>query len=491
MPEMHPFLYVLVWLVVGGAVGAVGALVAGARGRARAERQRLQAARELAAAQASLESARSRRAEQDEEIRALRQGKGEAETLLAAARERIESAERAIGEQREFVETSRKAMEDAFGALASKALAGSTKGFLDLAEERFATSRAQAARDLDERRQGIELLLAPMRETLGRLERNTSDLEKAREGAYRGLAEQVEGLRRATATLEEKAGSLASALRGSGAQGRWGEIALRNVVELAGMSEHVDFVEQEDIGGKRPDMVVRLPGERRIAVDAKVSLNDYLEATAATTAAARDRALDRHVQSLRGHVRTLASREYADAVSGEVDLVVLFLPGDPFLSAAFERDPDIQTDALRSKVLIATPTTLVALLRTVAIYWQQRSLAENAQNIAEVARELYERAARFGEHLGRVGQGLDGAVDAFNAAVGSFERRFLPMGNRLRELKATDGAKRSLTAPARVEESTRRVTPADQEEALSGRSDDAPETLPLFPRPARDEDDED
>ncbi|MCA9751255.1 MAG: DNA recombination protein RmuC [Gemmatimonadetes bacterium] len=175
---------------------------------------------------------------------------------------------------------------------------------------------------------------------------------------------------------------------------------------------------------------------------------------------------------------------------GEVDLVVLFLPGDPFLAAAFERDPEIQTQALKQRVLLATPSTLVALLRTVAIYWQQRSLAENAQRIADVARELYDRAATFGDHLGKVGKGLDDAVIAFNKAVASFERRFLPMSQKLRDLHAADDTRRAVEAPARIEEGVRRVAAPDAD-PIARRSDEAPETLPLFSAPGSAADDDD
>ena len=180
----------------------------------------------------------------------------------------------------------------------------------------------------------------------------------------------------------------------------------------------------------------------------------------ASNAEDRARALDRHVQSLRGHIRTLAARDYAANVEGNVDLVVMFLPGDAFLGAAFERNPDLQAEALRSRILVATPTTLVALLRTVAIYWQQRALAENAERIADVARTLYERGALFGEHLGKVGKGLGDAVGAFNDAVGSFERRFLPMARQLDELKVMEQAKTPLEAPRPVDEAPRRVESA-------------------------------
>jgi len=222
-------------------------------------------------------------------------------------------------------------------------------------------------------------------------------------------------------------------------------MALRNVVELAGMTEHCDFEEQPTLDdGRRPDMVVHLPGSRHIAVDAKTPLTAYLSAVEATDETERSRGFDAHVQALRGHIQTLASRDYAENVEGEIDLVVLFLPGDPFLSAAFARAPDLQVEALRSKVLLATPTTLVALLRTVAIYWQQKAMAENADHIAEVARELYNRAVKFSSHLEEVGKGLRGAVNAYNQAVGSFERRLVPMARQLETLKATEGVRQSL-----------------------------------------------
>jgi DNA recombination protein RmuC len=197
-------------------------------------------------------------------------------------------------------------------------------------------------------------------------------------------------------------------------------------------------------------MTVKLPGGRHIVIDAKAPLSGFLEANEASNEADRGVALQRHVKALRSHIKELAGRDYESTLESSVDLVVLFLPGDPFLSAASGIDPNLQVDALRSKVLIATPTTLVALLRTVAIYWQQRSLAENAEEIAKTANLLYERAAKFGEELSGIGKGLASAVDGYNRAVGSFERRLIPMGNRLEQMKVTAQSKRELTNPEPV-----------------------------------------
>lgn len=389
--------------------------------------------------------------------------------VLASGRARtraLEAERRALADQLEaqrgFVEESRAQLEATFKALASDALDGSTKRFLELAEQRWRTTREEASADLEKRRLAIETLLAPLKETLKNLDQKTGEIEKARRGAYDALKQDLAHLHETTRTLQERTTTLASALRGSQVRGRWGEIALRNIAELAGMSEHCDFTEQATVGdGKRPDMVVRLPEGRLIAVDSKVPLTGYLKAIEATDEASRQTGLKEHVQAVRQHIRTLAGRDYAADLEGDVDLVVLFLPGDPFLAAAFAEDPDLQVEALRSKVLIATPTTLVALLRTVAIYHQQRALADNAREIADTARDLYERAAKFGDDLAKTGKGLKTAVDAYNRAVGSFERRFLPMGQKLAALKVAEHARRKLVAPDPLLEAPRDLATDD------------------------------
>jgi DNA recombination protein RmuC len=432
------------WLLVGVAVGgAVAWAVLGRR---------------TATAEATSEAEAKRRADAETLLATARAAEAESAKRLGAAESKVAEAQRLVAEQQTFVERSRRDLESTFQALAAAALQGSSEQFLKLAEQRLSTARTQAVADVDERKKAIESLVAPLRDTLGKLETRTAEIEKARESAYTRIDEQVKLLAHATSTLAAGTTSLATALRSSQVRGKWGELALRNVAELAGMTEHCDFEEQQTTGaGGRPDMTVRLPGGRFIAVDAKAPLSAYLDASAATTDVERDRCLDAHVAALRGHVRELASRDYAAALGKGVDLVVLFLPGDPFLSAAFARAPDLQVEALRSRVLVATPTTLVALLRTVALYRQQESLAKNAEEIAEAARALYDRGAKFGEDLGRLGKGLAGAIKAYNDAVGSFDTRFVPMARRLDELRATDPSKRTLEAPLPIDEAPRAV----------------------------------
>ncbi|MFQ5350674.1 MAG: DNA recombination protein RmuC, partial [Thermoanaerobaculia bacterium] len=356
-----------------------------------------------------------------------------------------------------FVERARRELESTFQSLAAAALKGSSEQFLALAEQKLDGSRAGARADLDERKAEIRSLLTPLKETLAKLEQRTGEVERARVEAYSRIDSQVKTLADSTAGLQEQTMSLATVLRGPQAGGKWGEIKLRNIAELAGMSKHCDFYEQATVeDGGRPDMTVRLPEGRFVAVDAKAPTNAYFEASKATTDTARNAALDRHAQALRQRVRALAARDYADSLEGDIDLVVLFLPGDPYLSAAFERDPDLQIDAMRSKVLIATPTTLVALLRTFAVYWQQHSLAEHAEDIARVAQQLYDRAAKFAEDLDNMGRGLGQALDAYNRAVGSFKSRLMPMGKRLDDLKVAEQARRQLESPAAIEEEVRR-----------------------------------
>ena len=444
-------------LVATGLVGAlIGALIAMLVARGGGESRRLATARRLSAAEAKAGAERSRREAAEGELNEAQRTIRQLDREQAVSGARVEEARRLIEEQQRFVENARRELEATFQSLAAAALKGSSEQFLALAEQKLAGSRSSAQADLDERKTEIRNLLAPLKETLSRLERRTGEVERARVEAYSRIDSQVMTLAGATASLQEQTTSLATALRGPQAGGKWGEITLRNIAELAGMTKHCDFLEQTTVDdGGRPDMMVRLPGERFVAVDAKAPLKAYLEAGEATTAAARNAALDRHVQALRQRVRVLAGRDYADSLVGDIELVVLFLPGDPFLSAAFERDPDLQVDAMRAKVLIATPTTLVALLRTFAVYWQQQSLAENAAAIASVAQELYERAAKFSEELTGMGRGLSQALEAYNRAVGSFERRLLPMGRRLDEMKVAEQARRRLESPPPIEEEVR------------------------------------
>jgi DNA recombination protein RmuC len=376
----------------------------------------------------------------------------------AVARERETRAAEVLAAQKEAVEAARRELEGSFRGLAAQALEGNNRRFLDQAARELALARETGKGDLERHKSDLRALLEPLGQTLSRLETRTGELEKARESAYGGLREGLESLTRVAATLQEKTTSLATALRGSEAKGRWGELALRNVVELAGMTEYCDFTVQETVaGGRRPDMIVRLPGERLIAVDAKAPLAGYLAAQEAATPEVREEHLIRHARDLRQHVRALSARGYAADLEGNVDLVVMFLPGDPFLAAGMAHDADLLEDALRARILVCTPTTLVALLRTVAIYWQQRSLAENAERIAEVARELYERAALFGEHLDGVGKGLQEAIKAYNQTVGSFETRLKPMSRRLEDFKVTEQARRAVATPRWIEEAPREI----------------------------------
>lgn len=437
-------------LAAGLVLGWLGAVL---RTRTAADHNRMLEARRLAGAEATAEAERTRRAATEGELRGVQELSAELDRRLAVSRERLESSQRALDEQREFLETSKSQLEVSFKALAAGALRGSTEQFLSLAEQRLKTSEESAAANLEEKQKAIESMLEPLGRSLETLARHNAEIEQTRAGAYSQLDEQLRTLQAATSSLSERATALTTTLKGSSGKGRWGEIALRNIAEIAGLSEHIDFEEQRTTkDGGRPDMTVRLPGNRLIAIDAKAPVKAYLEAAEATTETARKSALDRHVREVKAHVRALAGRDYAAALGAEIDMVVMFLPSDSLLSEAYSREPDLQIEALRSRVLLATPTTLVALLRTVAIYWQQRALAENAAEIASVAGILYERAAKFGAELAGVGKSLQGAIEAYNRAVGSFDYRLLPMARRLEGMKVAETSRRKVETPPIVDD---------------------------------------
>ncbi len=300
----------------------------------------------------------------------------------------------------------------------------------------------------------------PVGDTLGRLEVRLRELELARVGAYGALTQQVSMTREATESLASRTGELLTALRAPQTRGRWGELQLRRVVELAGMAPHCDFDEQVSTatadGTLRPDLVVRLTGGRTIVVDAKVSLAAYLEASTAVDEGRREERLRAHARALRTHVDQLAGKEYWRCVPGSPEFVVLFLPGEAFLAPALERDPSLLEHGLGARVIIATPTTLVAMLRTVAHCWQQDALTAHAREVFDLGRELYARLATMGEHMDRLGRSLNRAVADYNGTAGSLESRVLVTARRLHDLRVVgdelpsprmaDGTARPLTA---------------------------------------------
>lgn len=357
---------------------------------------------------------------------------------LARAQADFEAAKRLQEELKANTQETAKQFKDAFANLASQALRQNTDDFLDKAGES----------------------MQPLREQLKQLQKTTQEIEVKREGAYSTLTEQIDAFKQSAAALQKESAALSQALRGSHqTRGRWGELELKRIVEFAGMTEHCDFTEQkQNEEGRRPDMVVRVPGSGgSIPIDSKVPLDNYLAACEATEERIQREQMKEHAAKLRGHIRTLAQRNYPAAMENASDFTVLFLPGEALLAAAFQADPDLQSYALDNNILIATPVTLIALLRTVAIYWQQQSLAENAQTIAKEALELYKRTAVFTEHLGTAGKHLGKAVSAHNEAVASFSSRVAPQGRKLEELKITDNAQRRIEELEPVEPTVREL----------------------------------
>ncbi|HUF87926.1 MAG TPA: DNA recombination protein RmuC [Thermohalobaculum sp.] len=332
-------------------------------------------------------------------------------------------------------------IEEKFGALAHKALKGNAENFLNLVSERFEKHKEAATEDLARRQQAIETMIRPVAQSLEKFETRIGEIEKAREGAYSAVLTQVRALADGQVRLNSETSKLVTALRSPKTRGRWGEFQLRQVFEMAGMVEHVDFTSEHHVpgpggpgGARRPDAIVRLPGGKAIVVDAKTPLDAYLNAIEAVDEAAREAALKSHVRQVRAHIDGLAAKEYWNALPVTPDFVVMFVPGEAFYSAAIEMDPELFEAAISKRVLIATPTTLIALVKAIAYGWQQEKLAQNAQEVASLARQLYDRIRVFGEHMDRLGAALRSSVERYNRAVGSLEGRVLPTARRFEGL---------------------------------------------------------
>jgi DNA recombination protein RmuC len=369
---------------------------------------------------------------------------------LAAAK--AQRAERSENEEARFIE------------IATKALQASQQSFMTLANETFEKHK-QAAQG------GVKEVLTPAQEALAKLAANVEALEKARLQDKSAMGEQVRQIVDAVGSTNKTTTQLLSALKASPKmRGRWGEQTLRNVLELSGLAPNVDFTEQvsttDGEGGRlRPDVVINLPGGRCIVVDSKVALSGYLESLEATDDAAREACLKKHAAELRGHVKNLASKDYWKHVPATADFVVLFVPGENFLAAAAERDTALFDDAFAAKVIITTPSTMVALAKSVAYGWRQEQSAKNAQEIAELGRELYRRMAVMADRLGKVGDSIEKSVKSYNDLVGSVESRVLPQARRFKELGAGD-AGIEIAPPEQIETAPRQLAPPEQLELV-------------------------
>ncbi len=378
----------------------------------------------------------------DAELRSRAAAEVERERMLALAGERLGTA---------------------FNQLADRQLQSHSDTFLKLARETLSVQTERAKGDLTAREQAIDGLVAPIRDALARAERQMQELDKSRSETQGSISKQLEALAASQHTLSAETRNLVSALRRPEVRGQWGEITLRRLVELAGMVEHCDFVTQShqatEDGAIRPDMVIHLPDARDLIVDVKTPLDAYLEATEAATEAERRVALERHAPIVAGRQRELASKAYWSQFERSPEFVILFIPGDQFLSAAMAERPSLLDDALRQNIILATPTSLVALLKAVAYGWQQTALAANAAEIRTSALQLYERLTTFASHLGNVGKSLGDSVRAFNASVGSLERMVLPSARRFTDLGLEP--RQRIAPPKSIEELTRDVAAVD------------------------------
>jgi DNA recombination protein RmuC len=366
-------------------------------------------------------------------------------------------------------------LAERFEALSAQALDASTARFLEVAEGRLRAANATAAGELETRRAAVDHLIGPLRETLARVEDQLRESDAARTRSHAALAEQVSIARQTSEQLRDQTQALVTALRRPEARGRWGELQLRRVVELAGMSARCDFDEQVTAGDGtlRPDLVVRLAGGKNIVVDSKVSLAAYLEAAQSDDQDVRAARMDAHARHLREHVDRLAGKAYWAALSPSPEFVILFIPGEAFLAPALEHDPGLLEYALGRKVHIATPTTLVTMLRTAQYAWQQEALADNARAVFDLGRELYERLGGLGRHVDQLGRALTKAVSAYNQTVGSLESRVLVTARRLNDLGVVEGeldplapaeaATRALSAPELIASGLAEIAPAEAE----------------------------
>ncbi|HUL96688.1 MAG TPA: DNA recombination protein RmuC [Usitatibacter sp.] len=414
-----------------GAVAGAAAAIAWARSRGNPEGPRLAEleAQLTAAREAGMRSS-VQAAELEREASTLR------DQLLDAAQRSAVYEERA-----RLLGDAKQALENAFKSLSAEALKQNNAAFLDLARASLGEFQQVARGDLDKRQQAIDALVAPVKASLDKVDEKIHALERVREQAYGEIRQQFTQMGEVQALLRQETANLVKALRQPHVRGRWGEMQLRRVVEMAGMMKHCDFVEQEGVeteeGRLRPDLVVHLPGGRQIVVDAKAPVNSYLDAHEATDDEVRRAKIREHAQLVRGHLQALSRKAYWEHLQPTPEMVVMFIPGEAFYSAALEAEPDLLDAGFAQNVILASPASLMALLKAAAYGWRQESVFENTRAISQLGQELHKRLSDMADHLARVGRSLEGATASYNAAIGSFESRVLVSARRFKELGAT------------------------------------------------------
>jgi len=396
-------------------------------------------------------------------------------TRLAVAESDLKAQEAVDSERQAAIEQAERQLSAAFSELARQSLQSNSEVFLTLARERLGHHEEKAKGDLDSRQKAIETLINPVREALQKTEKQIAEIEKDRREAYGSIRQQLAAMSDTQVALQAETRNLVNALRRPEVRGQWGELTLRRLAELAGMVEYCDFYEQENTetaeGRRRPDMIIRMPNERELIVDVKTPLDAYLKAVEATDEETRQAALKRHSDNVKNRVRELALKSYWSQFERSPEFVILFIPGDQFLSAALEQQPGLLEAALHQKVILATPTSLVALLKAVAYGWRQVAMEENAKKIQALGEDLHQRLAAFAGHLAKLGRQLGSSVDAYNSAVGSLERNVLPGARRFRDMGVS--GRKDIEQLEPVNSALRRVElPSDDEPAGPGKDSD-------------------
>lgn len=447
---MDPALLPIVTALAAFALALLLGLLAWQRPLVAARREAAELRTGVETARAEAGSLREERAAQEARLGELlpKLTAAEAEARRAAELgERLAALEAAAAERQRAHEEQLRQLREEFQRLAGEALARAQQSFTEQAAETLKLHRAEADKGLEASKQAMSALIAPMRETLGRYEAELKAIEQKREQAYGSLNEQLAAVARGQDSVKAEAGRIVAALRGSArASGAWGEAQLRNVLEMAGLREGIDFTLQahatdEEGNRRRPDAVIRLPGARELVIDSKCSLEHYLAASDVPDDAVRADALRRHAAAVRAHARGLAEKAYWKQFAASADFVVMFLPGENFLSAALEQDLDLLSWALDQRILLAGPTNLLAIARVVAMVWRQEKMAEEAQQVAALGADLYQSLVTMAEHVGRVGRNIGEAAGAYNDFIGSLEMRVLAKARRFTELGVEPGKK--------------------------------------------------